>query len=217
MSFIASTGTDPVSFQAAPNPETPSFQTSDDFEGDVSVDLSTLNPTSEVNLNQTAAGSGTSDSTSDGGTIKDNLPANNNQVFNSYTNTGEGNDNLIGSRGNDFIRSGVGDDVVDAGDGNDVVRLGTGNDRVTLGDGDDSVYFTVDQLQQNNQVKTFADFGTGGGNDKIQFSADIDPNNVEINDNNEIVITYSNGSEVFTTKIVAENDYQFSEADIEFL
>ena len=77
------------------------------------------------------------------------------------------------------------------------------------------MYFTVDQLQQNNQTKTITDFGNGA--DKIQFKAtDVQPGDVSI-DGNVITITYSNDSGTFTTQVVAENGRTFTTDDIEFI
>ena len=185
------------------------FQVAVGYAGRVIADLSSevVDGTNKVDLNTTATG---------GGTISSNLPgAGAGASIDYYLNTGSAADQVKGSGGSDFVRAGAGDDTVDGGAGDDIIRLGTGNDRATLGDGADSVYFTVDQLQQNNQTKTITDFGNGA--DKIQFKAtDVQPGDVSI-DGNVITITYSNDSGTFTTQVVAENGRTFTTDDIEFI
>lgn len=186
-----------------------SFQVADGYGGSVNANLSgaIVDGTNKVDTSSIATG---------GGTIASNLPgAGAETSIDYYVNTGSAADQIQGSRGSDFVRAGEGDDTVDGGAGDDIIRLGTGNDRATLGSGNDSVYFTVDQLQQNNQTKTITDFGNGA--DKIQFKAsDVQPGDVSI-DGNVITITYSNDSGTFTTQVVAENGRAFTTDDIEFV
>ena len=53
--------------------------------------------------------------------------------------TGDGNDNIVGSRGDDFIDGGTGNDTIFAGLGNDHIQSSEGNDLIYGGAGDENI------------------------------------------------------------------------------
>ena len=123
MSSFFGTGTEPIKWSAEDD-DSNFFQTSDNYLGGVEVDMRGANPDELIDLDGSElAGSGDSSSSSNGGTIRENIPANNSDSFVTYTNTGSGNDRAFGSDENDIIRMGAGNDTAEGGDGDDLFRL----------------------------------------------------------------------------------------------
>lgn len=139
--------------------------------------------------------------------------------FQGYATGGTGADTIYGSTGDDFIRGGAGNDVIFAFGGGDVVRGGQGSDTIALGAGDDSLYYTADQLN-NNDVDIILDFEGGGteGGDILAFDASavggIDNFSQFSGFGTSTLQITAGGS---TTSLVAQNGYEWSQDDIFFI
>lgn len=182
-----------------------SYQVEDDYEGTVNANLedAIVDPDgTKVDL-ETDTGNGT--------TIADNAPEDAGP-FDFYVNSGQGDDDIVGSDGDDFVRLGAGNDKFDTGEGNDLVRLGTGDDEGFLGAGNDKVYLTLDQLQEEG-TKILKDFDSDG-DDKIQIESGLEVN-IEGQGSNTITITLGSNPGVVTT-ITSEGE-TIDNDDIEFV
>ena len=133
--------------------------------------------------------------------------------FASYAVGGTGNDQLYGSTASDFFRGGTGNDTIFTYAGNDLVRGGAGSDTMTLGLGADTIYYTADQLQDNDK-DIVTDFGVGGP-DVLAIQADrVVAGGLQGIGGNELKITDIDGS---VTTVQAQTGYAWKEADIFFV
>ncbi len=135
--------------------------------------------------------------------------------FAAYAHGGTGDDLIYGSCENDFLRGGMGNDTIYAYAGNDLVRGGFGSDQITLGTGKDTIYYTQDQLF-NDDLDKVTDFGLNGEADilAVDQSRVADLGKFGGFGTDTLTIQDSDGS---VTTVQAQAGYQWKQADIFFV
>lgn len=107
--------------------------------------------------------------------------------------TGNGDDNIVGSRFGDFIDPGAGNDTVWAGDGDDFVNGSRGDDLIYGGDGQDNI-----RVGQGAADGNWGDYGRAFGNDTIYGGGGSDVLNVWANNWDQ------EGADIIVTKVFAD-------------
>ncbi|MBI4207825.1 MAG: hypothetical protein HY527_22630 [Betaproteobacteria bacterium] len=87
---------------------------------------------------------------------------------------GDGNDQLVGGSENDALFGEAGDDTAWGGTGNDTLSGGAGNDTLLGETGNDTYLFA----RGNGQDTIFDQDATAGNIDRVEFAADITPDDV---------------------------------------
>jgi Ca2+-binding RTX toxin-like protein len=125
-----------------------------------------------------------------------------------------GNDHFYGSYDGEAIATGSGNDWIDARQGNDTLIGGTGDDTLSGGGGNDTYVFGLGHGQDT--VNEYIDWNSGwGGDDTIQFQADIQAGDVTVaqaNGGRDLVVTYSlTGDRVTLKDTIVSGDHRIEQ------
>ena len=107
--------------------------------------------------------------------------------------TGDGDDNIVGSRFGDFIDPGAGNDTIWAGDGDDFVNGSRGDDLIYGGAGNDNI-----RVGQGAADGNWGDYGRAFGNDTIYGGDGSDVLNVWANNWDQ------EGADIIVTKVFVD-------------
>lgn len=111
--------------------------------------------------------------------------------------TGDGNDDIVGSRGNDVIDGGAGNDTIRAGAGNDFIQSSTGDDLIYGGAGDENIRWGLGDAHWHNP-----------GNDTIYGGEGHDLINVWVKDGDFNGADHVAGGNVTITATRQWGDFQ---------